>query len=237
MAKSHSSIYIIVLSLLVSTNIWCQSYSYNPGKLYVHTIDTNSNDFGGIEIVNIGTQNLDLNWRLQIVDTLIDSRFELCNSGICSLNLTHNGIMPTITPGNIGWIKFHMYSGVVTGTNTITYLLKNGSTTIDTLVFKIIVNTGVTGIKQLSNNKENVLMFPNPTKNNTTITLELVQNETVSISVVDVMGREVCTESMTEIAAGNHTVNLNTENWASGVYNVNISTANGKTSRKLVVSK
>ena len=109
MSKIYTPYYIVcfsLLSLLIPSKIISQSYSYSPSKLYVHTIDTNSTDFGGIEILNTENQNLNLNWRLQIVDTLIDSRFELCNSGICSLNLPVSGIMPSITSGNIGWIKF-----------------------------------------------------------------------------------------------------------------------------------
>jgi len=124
------------------------------------------------------------------------------------------------------------------------YKIKDGATTIYTMNgvmgtedLKYFKTSVTAGLSEMGNAISSISLFPNPTKNNTTITLELIQNETVSISVVDVMGREVYTESMTEIAAGNHTVNLNTENWASGVYNVNISTANGKTSRKLVVSK
>jgi hypothetical protein len=54
---------------------------------------------------------------------------------------------------------------------------------------------------------------------------------------MDVMGRAVYTENMHEAGAGNHVVQLNTENWANGVYNVNISSSSSTTSRKLVISK
>lgn len=124
------------------------------------------------------------------------------------------------------------------------YKIKDGTTTIYTMNgvmgeedLKLFKTSVTAGLSEMGDAITSISLFPNPAKNNTAISLELVQNETVSISVVDVMGREVYTESMSEFAAGNHTVNLNTENWAGGVYNVNISTANGKTSRKLVVNK
>jgi hypothetical protein len=134
--------------------------------------------------------------------------------------------------------------GFNAGTGAGNYVIKSGGvvvytmaaafTTQDTKLWKTATTTG---LKDVSTAISNISLYPNPTKNNTTITLDLVQNETISINVVDVMGRQVYNESQNNIQAGTHTVNLNTENWASGVYNVNISTANGTTSRKLVVNK
>jgi hypothetical protein len=39
------------------------------------------------------------------------------------------------------------------------------------------------------------------------------------------------------VPAGVQTINLNSENWADGIYNVNITTNNGSVSRKLEVIK
>ncbi|MCD6019462.1 MAG: hypothetical protein K0S53_2583 [Bacteroidetes bacterium] len=216
--------------------ITCQTYTFSPGKNYVFNLDTNASDFGGIEILNTGSQNLDLTWKQILTDTLVDSRFELCNSGICFLNLPHSGIMPTIAPNDKGWIKFHMYSGITTGTNTIKYIVKRGSIQIDTLTFQIIVSTP-TAISETNFSMGDVLLFPNPAKNETTLTFDLLQNETINIRVMDVMCRETYHETINNSAAGNHTIHLNTGNWANGVYDIHVSTSGGTTSRKLVISK
>ncbi|HRG02475.1 MAG TPA: T9SS type A sorting domain-containing protein [Bacteroidia bacterium] len=237
MSKSHISYYIVffLLSLFVTDEIISQSYSYNPSKLYIHNMDTNSTDFGGIEILNTGTQNLNLNWRLQIVDTLIDSRFELCNSGICYLNLASSGAMPAITPGNIGWIKFHMYSGVATGTNTITYLLKNGSTTMDTLVFKIIVNAGTTGLNEIYN-IEKISMFPNPTSNEAFVNFTMVSPNEVKLYVLNNIG-QVVYNTNANLKAGSNKISINTKELPPGIYDVLIESGNGLISKKLSVTK
>ena len=143
------------------------------------------------------------------------------------------------------WAIFASASdGFNAGTGAGNYVIQSGGVTVYTMgtAFttqdsKLWKTANVTGLKDVSSAISGISLFPNPAKNNAVITIDLVQNETISINVVDVMGRQVHNESMNEIQAGTHTINLNTENWANGVYNVNISTANGTTSRKLVVAK
>lgn len=211
-----------------------QSYSFNPGATFIYNIDTNSTDFGGIDIINTGNQNLNLSWKHVLADTLIDSRFELCNSGICFLNLPHSGAMPTITPSNSGWIKFHMYSGVATGTNTIKYLVKNGSIQNDTLTFKIIVSSS-TSINEVDNIKK-VSLFPNPTSSETSINLVLFNPSKVNITLLDNVG-QIVYQSASTLSAGSNKVNIDTRNLASGIYNVLVATENGSVTKKLSVTK
>ena len=142
-------------------------------------------------------------------------------------------------------LAFDVYGdGFNNGFGAGNYKIKNGTTVIYTMNgvmgstdLKLFKTAITAGLKDVSTAISSISLFPNPAKNNTVITIDLVQNETIAINVMDVMGRQVYNESMNNIAAGSHVINLNTENWANGVYNINISTANGTTSRKLVVSK
>ena len=95
----------------------------------------------------------------------------------------------------------------------------------------------VTGITDLSTSISNISVYPSPAKNAASLALDLVQNENISINVVNTVGQVIYTESLNNLSAGNHTVNFNTENWASGIYNINISTNTGTTNRKLVIAK
>ena len=95
----------------------------------------------------------------------------------------------------------------------------------------------VTGITEVNSSISNISVYPSPAKNAATLSLELVQNENISISVVNTVGQVVYTETLNNLSAGNHVVNFNAENWASGIYNINISTNNGTTNRKLVIAK
>lgn len=159
-------------------------------------------------------------------------------------------VQPTVTftanPGTCYKVMvYDQYGdGFNAGYGAGNYTIKSGTVTVYTMNgvmgledLKYFRTSTVTGINEANQSISGISLFPNPTKNNTTLTLDLVQNETIQISVMDVMGRQIYHETMNDIAAGNHTINLNTENWANGVYNVNVSTVNGTTSRKLVISK
>lgn len=102
---------------------------------------------------------------------------------------------------------------------------------------KLFRTSSTTGIADVNSAISEVGLYPNPTNNNSELSLVLNQNENININVVSVMGQTVYSENLTNLSAGKHSVALNTENWANGVYNVNISTANGTINRKLVVNK
>lgn len=93
-----------------------------------------------------------------------------------------------------------------------------------------------TGIQVLENLANEVSLYPNPSSANTTLMVNLPKEETVSISVTNTLGQVIYTTTKT-ISAGEHTFNLGSESWSSGVYNVNVGTANGFTTKKLTISK
>jgi len=60
--------------------------------------------------------------------------------------------------------------------------------------------------------------MPNPADNNTAIQYSLKNAGAVSIMITDITGKVVYTSNEGNKAAGNHTVNVNTENMTAGVY-------------------
>lgn len=124
------------------------------------------------------------------------------------------------------------------------YKIKAGTTTIYTMNgvmglqdLKLFKTSVFTGINEANTTVSNVSVYPSPAKNAASLSLDLVQNENVSVTVLNTIGEVVYNESLNNLSAGNHVVNFNTENWASGIYNINISTTNGTTNRKLVIAK
>ncbi len=93
-----------------------------------------------------------------------------------------------------------------------------------------------TGIKQINNEKIEVVIYPNPAKNNATIELNLAKEETITINVLSIMGQLIHSETLNS-STGINTIKLNTENWSNGIYNVNITTNNGSISRKIEIIK
>lgn len=93
------------------------------------------------------------------------------------------------------------------------------------------------GIATNGANIGSISLFPNPTSGFTSLNIELVQNEIVSISVMNSVGQEVYNLPANNLNAGMNTIQLNTENWASGVYFIKVSAPNGFVNQKLTVSK
>jgi len=69
--------------------------------------------------------------------------------------------------------------------------------------------------------------YPNPCVNNTNIKFALAGATDVTITVMDINSRVMSTEKHSNMSAGEHVINLNTANLASGEYMYVISTTNG----------
>ncbi len=134
--------------------------------------------------------------------------------------------------------------GVNAGYGVGGYVLKSGGTAIitsngqygkgETKWHKTTVTSGIYA-PQL--NIAGVNVYPNPTSGSANLSIELSQNENVSITVVNSLGQEVYTSKSNNFDAGVNNISLNTENWAAGVYNINISSAKGSVNQKLTVTK
>jgi hypothetical protein len=124
------------------------------------------------------------------------------------------------------------------------YKIKAGTTVVYTMNgvmtdqdIKLFRTSTFTGIAEVNTTVSNISVYPSPAKNSAALSLDLIQNETITVNVVNTVGQVVYSESLKDLSAGNHVVNFNTEAWANGIYNVNVSTTNGTTNVKLVVAK
>ncbi len=97
-------------------------------------------------------------------------------------------------------------------------------------------NTAV-GISEKSSENSAFGLYPNPATSNVTIDLNLGSSETVSVNIYNALGILVYSDVKSNLSAGQNEIALNTESFASGIYNVTISTAHSKSSRKLIISK
>ncbi len=134
--------------------------------------------------------------------------------------------------------------GINAGTGAGNYKIKAGTTIVYTMngVFatqdiKLFKTSVFTGIAEANTSVSNIAVYPSPAKNSASLSLDLIQNETITVNVVNAVGQMVYSESMKDLSAGNHVVDFNTESWANGIYNVNVSTTNGTANIKLVVAK
>lgn len=82
----------------------------------------------------------------------------------------------------------------------------------------------------------NIKIVPNPTKGqNANITIQSSQSQNIAISVVDMMGRTVYSSPTNYVIAGNSNFVIPSYNFASGMYQVMISSEKGTMIEKLSV--
>ncbi|MBC7696071.1 MAG: T9SS type A sorting domain-containing protein [Burkholderiales bacterium] len=225
-----------VFSYLTHVKLSAQNYTFSPGKTFIMAVDTSQLNYNGIRITNTSSTDLDFTWELLLKDTLIDCEFDLCNSGICFNNLPESGAMPSIMPGTQGFLKMHMFSGQSNGINTIKYVLKNAAlASSDTLTF--LINVGnTTGLINYNEASIKATIYPNPTVNETAVTIDLADQLDVTVNVLNGVG-QVVYHSMVTLNASLNKITLDTEKFASGLYNVVIASEKGSVTKKLSVSK
>ena len=93
----------------------------------------------------------------------------------------------------------------------------------------------VLGTEDLEQVQQAVIM-PNPSNGVAELQFELMNASDVTVSVVDVTGKEVQNVTMNQLANGAHSVSIESANWNSGVYIVNIA-SNGTVLTKKFVKK
>jgi hypothetical protein len=82
---------------------------------------------------------------------------------------------------------------------------------------------------------ESLNVFPNPTKNRTSLTFTLADIERVNIYVSDILGRTVQTFSEGLRSAGTHLISFDTSKLPCGVYLCNMNTANGNRTVRITI--
>ncbi len=95
---------------------------------------------------------------------------------------------------------------------------------------------GNVGVYEADKNVTSIDLYPNPTSNETAVKINLTEQSQVSISILNTVG-QVVFQSTSTLNAGANSVAVDTKNFASGIYNVIISSKNGATTKKLSVTK
>lgn len=124
----------------------------------------------------------------------------------------------------------HQYAS--SGTYTVVLTAYRGSCSVD-YTFSVTVN--IVGIEELTS-VSGIKLFPNPAKENLTISLNSHESNTIQISIVDNSGKVVSVQN-TFVNEGENTFNFNTATLENGLYNVVFTTGNNeKIAKKLLVN-
>jgi hypothetical protein len=101
--------------------------------------------------------------------------------------------------------------------------------------------TAKCGLAPVGINEVNTLnfsydLYPNPASNNTTLSISVNNNEMVGYTVTNQMGQIVGYKAPQNLQSGVNTFDINTQNLANGLYFIQLSVGNEKTSVKLQVN-
>ncbi len=92
-------------------------------------------------------------------------------------------------------------------------------------------------IQEINNNVSINSVYPNPAKDFANIIINLTQNSNVKIEVYNSLGQLVSLEQDGLMESGENSFIINTSNYASGIYTINVTTSTGMTSSKFTVVK
>ncbi len=128
------------------------------------------------------------------------------------------------------------FTGVTAGSLLVAFRATDGGGNF-IFVDDVDISVSFVGVKNVVPTSENISVYPNPAKDEATLSFSLTDNSDVQVQVVDVTGRVMNTVANEKLDAGTHTFTLNTASYAAGVYNVMIHTEGGTTTERLTVVK
>jgi len=95
---------------------------------------------------------------------------------------------------------------------------------------------GPVGLVELKDNQQ-IGIYPNPAKDFAVIGVKLNQASDIAVSVYDITGKVVYSNNASKVEAGQNEIQINTTEFASGTYNVVVTTESGILKDKLIVVK
>lgn len=127
-------------------------------------------------------------------------------------------------------------SGVSEDQTTFYYDMTDATWYYTTATPMVRLNTSViAGIKGIEN-VSSFSVYPNPAKDNVSISYELKNETSVKVQITDLSGKEIFVSKQGS-KSGKNSVSVNTAAFANGVYVVNFITNNGVVTEKLVINK
>ena len=142
------------------------------------------------------------------------------NGGTTAESITYN----TATTGSSYKVQVYGYSGAFSAT----------------ACYRLNISTGAANFREANNianaHKSNVSLYPNPAKNNLTITVQSDENQTSVINIVDLSGRNTL-HLENEVNEGLNKIDVDLSKLARGIYFIQVNTNGEQTIEKLVIEK
>lgn len=146
----------------------------------------------------------------------------------------------------VGDLTFEATTGIATreaiapevtigeGAHTVRIVSTTGGVELDYVLFNLY-GGGSTGVETLPEGWALGNSFPNPTTGGATIRFSLAEAADVSLTVYDVLGRQVATIADGPMAAGDHSARFDAGSLSSGTYIYRLQTPVGMQTRRMTV--
>lgn len=109
-----------------------------------------------------------------------------------------------------------------------------------TSCYHVRISTSATAFREesiiSSDEKSSVSVFPNPSHGNLTITLESDNDQSTTINIVDLTGRNVM-QLVKDVTDGTNTIDVDLHGLSDGIYFVKVNTNGDLSSHKIIVKK
>lgn len=122
------------------------------------------------------------------------------------------------------------------GYSEVEYLISEVNNTKDNIKFTLIYNKALkVGLTKLNASLSSVSIFPNPSNGSTNLVIQSQKSTETYLRITNLLG-EVVYEKNISVGYGANTVNINTSSLKPGIYSLNLNSADGEISKKLVVN-
>ncbi len=138
-------------------------------------------------------------------------------------------------PNSSQWRLETINLATFTGTSNLRIKFENTSDTGNNTYIDEVNITGVVGLDELNPASLNFDIYPNPSHGESTINFDLLKEGNAQIHILDIMGREVNQLADSRLNAGSHQFNINNDNFAKGIYFVELIVDGNRAVRKWMV--
>ena len=149
---------------------------------------------------------------------------------------TRPGVTTAFFPTNSEWRTEVIDLSEFIGSTNLIVVFENYCGYGNNLFIDDITIGGEPTSSNLSFNKNDLLIFPNPAKDEVNIALKgNYDSESIKLAVLDFVGKEIINNSMVQREAGR--IFINTSELSEGLYFIELSTENDRITKKLIINK
>ena len=224
------SIFTILLSLMLFTSAFAQNFYYEPTSVLNKTIVVDNLSDLKIHIIRENTVDT-LHLKYELITNTLPSEWSAgyCDNHGCWGTLPLEGEMSPLYEDLNSYIELSIIPNGVEGSGTVEYYVYEAEHYEDGLLMTFNVDTpGFVGITE--NPISTFQFYPNPFTNQLNISSSSTINE---VAVHDITGKLVNKSS------GFHSndANLDSQDWNSGIYLIEITTSDGLVETRKVSKK